>query len=224
MHVFDLGVLQWLIGMVFRHVVDNNLLGAPHRYAMGRELNNIIGMNRRMKAYYRSMGPRERHRASRIGRLTLKMLGTRDKPRLHAKAAETRHLLGLAVQLTREHKDHFSASLPARFLARACREMKSFYDVMYVEKRRLSPGGLLALRSHMAYFLSSWKACGGHMYYKHHMAWHMVQRAETAGNPRFYHTFADEGENRAIGKVAKAVHGGRTFYKSVLQRVIADSL
>ena len=36
------------------------------------------------------------------------------------------------------------------------------------------------------------------MVIKHHMAWHLAERAQHNGNPRFSWTYLDESENRAI--------------------------
>ena len=74
--------------------------------------------------------------------------------------------------------------------------------------------GLAELRSQMTRFLAFWKAWGGHMVYKHHAAWHIVQRAGAHGNPRFYSTHADASENRVMSKVAKSLHPGPTFYSA----------
>ena len=223
MHVFDLGVVQWLVATVFHVLIEGDAFESGRMYAVGKRLQGMIGLNKRIQAYYRSMGPRQRGRASRIGRLTSKMLGPSSAPALRAKAAESRHLLDLAAQLTVEHNSLFNHG-PMKFLPRACVELQGFYKVMSASPRRLSPEALRRMRQHITMFLVCWGKSGGHFYPKHHMAWHIAQRADELGNPRFYHTYADEGENRAMAKVAKAVHGSRdSFYKSVLQRVIPEA-
>eukprot|EP00969_Alexandrium_andersonii_P132770 5871349-Alexandrium_andersonii.AAC.1 len=56
------------------------------------------------------------------------------------------------------------------------------------------------------------------------MAWHLAKDAGVAGNPRFCHTYPDEGENRVVGTVAKSLHSGNTFYSTLLQKVFLGCL
>ena len=93
---------------------------------------------------------------------------------------------------------------------------------MEAEPRQMTPGGLFALQSSMSKFLVNWRAWGGHCVFKHHMAWHMVERASQHGNPRFYWTYADEQENRVMSQVAKSLHAGNTFYVTFLQKVLPE--
>ena len=88
--------------------------------------------------------------------------------------------------------------------------------------RQMTPDGCGRLQSSMIHFLHNWKAYGGHMVFKHHAAFHLAQRARQHGNPRFYWTYVDEGENRAMAVVAKRLHGGSSFYLRFLQRVLAE--
>ena len=87
----------------------------------------------------------------------------------------------------------------------------------------MSAQGLRQLQGDMSRFLASWKAFGGHMVFKHHMAWHLAERAGILGNPWLYWTYADEQENRVMGSVARSLHGGNTFYLTVLQKVMQDA-
>ena len=80
MHVFDLGITQWLIGTIFFELIGQNAFASENRYALGQAMNNMIGLRRRMAAYYKTLPPRQRGRASRVGKITLKMLGKRSKP------------------------------------------------------------------------------------------------------------------------------------------------
>jgi len=57
---------------------------------------------------------------------------------------------------------------------------------------------------------------------KHHYAWHVVERADLCGNPKYSWTYTDEQENRVMGKVAKSLHAGPNFYKAFLQKVLPD--
>ena len=94
---------------------------------------------------------------------------------------------------------------------------------MVGEPREMNSRGVAQLQASMARFLAHWKASGGHLVYKHHAAWHLVARAGWHGKPRFYWTYSDEQTNRAMSTVAKALHGGPTFYLRFLQRVFIES-
>ena len=120
MHVVDLGVLQWLLAAVFWALINGNFCGSAKIHLPQRHLDNVLALNARMRAYYSV-----RKHLTRIGRLTVHMLGPAADPRLHAKAAETRHLLGLAVTLVADHPAIFDGH--NRYLAAAVGEMSGFF-------------------------------------------------------------------------------------------------
>ena len=218
MHIFDLGICQYLIGAVFMRLILKNFGKSTKLLAPMRHHENLKHLRRRLWAYYASL-PRNRGRMSAIGKLTSKMLGTTAQPRLKAKAAESRNLVRLLPQRCRENPDCFADT--SKFLAAACTEMDSLYKVMQAEPRQMTSAGLRQLRQHMTRFLTYWKAFGGHLVPKHHFAWHIVERADRNGNPMFYWTYADEQENRVMSAVAKSLHGGNTFCFAVLEKVLS---
>ena len=80
------------------------------------------------------------------------------------------------------------------------------------------------MRRHMTLFLTYCAASGGHMYPKHHYAYHLALNCDVHGNPKYYHTYADESENRIRAQVAKAAYGGEGFYGEVRSRVLPETL
>eukprot|EP00969_Alexandrium_andersonii_P105135 4638949-Alexandrium_andersonii.AAC.1 len=86
-----------------------------------------------MAAHYKS-SPRTRGSMSAIGKLPMKMLGKAADPRLKAKAAESRHLLGLCPQLCAENKVCLGPKGP--HLQAACVELHRVYRVMQDEPRQ----------------------------------------------------------------------------------------
>ena len=224
MHIMDLGVLQYLVGAVFWTLVSNNFARSNSDQAEARRASNMLHLRRRLWAFYKSedRASHEQGKRTKIGKLTLKQLGPHAKPRLRAKAAETRHLVPLLVQLCRENPGFLGRRPKSMYLTQACSEMLQFYKVMEEEPRNMSAQGLLLLRRHMTRFLTFWKSFGGHLVFKHHMAWHLAERAASHGNPKCYWTYPDEGENRQMGTVAKSLHGGNTFYLTFLQKVLPE--
>ena len=188
-------------------------------YVDMRRTANLKALRCCLRTYYKGVR-RERGRMTVIGRLSLPMLSSLDKPRLRAKAADSRILVPRLQVLCDENPNCLGEH--GVLLKMCCVHLNSFYDVMQVEGRQMTPGGLHQLQSSMCRFLSCWKAMGGHCVPKHHFAWHLVQRASTQGNPRFYWTYADEQENRVMGSVAKSLHGGNTFYLTFLQKVLPE--
>ena len=61
------------------------------------------------------------------------------------------------------------------------------------------------------------------MYPMHHLLWHLIDNIRRNGNPSFYHTYADEGENSIIGQVSMSVRG-KTYYKSLFIMLFAEFL
>ncbi len=163
-----------------------------------------------------------RKNLSRIGKLTLAMLGTRKSPRLKAKAAETRHLMPLLPQLLRQFGPVFGPR--AHHLTTCVDSLLRFYDVCGKEPRHLSAAGLATLQSSVLLCLNSWRAYRGKLVYKFHIFWHIAERAEYLGNPRFSWTYPDEELDRQLGAVAKVIHKGPRCYVSFLQRVLIDVL
>lgn len=217
MHVLDLGVTQYFVALVFARLIVNDFAGSGKPIVFINRAENLRHLRRRMWAYYKTQ-KRNRATMSQIRKLTLPMLGNLRQPRLRAKAAETRNLVPLCVSLCQES---FQCLGKNKGLIKLCAEsLRDVYETMDQEPRVMSQEGLNKLRSRMFRFLQFWKASGGHLVYKHHCAWHLVQRAGAQGNPRLYWTYADERLNRTMGTVAKSLHGGPTFYKTFLEKVL----
>ena len=88
----------------------------------------------------------------------------------------------------------------------------------------MSRDGVSSVQKSILAFLKNWHLATGHMVFKHHMAFHVAKFCDKVGNPRFFHTYADEQHNRLMGQIAKALHGSRRFYLTFLQRAKMDIL
>ena len=91
MHIIDLGIAQYLVGAVFRQLVDNNFCRSDMVYREANRQINVRHLRRRIAAYYISLH-RARGTMFAIGNLSLAQIGPVAKPRLSAKAAEARML------------------------------------------------------------------------------------------------------------------------------------
>ena len=192
----------------------------PDFIYIGMRRHAILKHSRlRLRAYYKGV-KRERGKMTAIGRLSLPMLSSVATPRLKAKAAESRNLVPSCPCFAKSTRDAWAnEECISVCVAPTCRLF-----IIRCKHRggRCRVWGLHDLQSSMSRFLACWKAYGGHCVFKHHCAWHLVQRAATHGNPRYYLTYADEQENRAVGNVAKSLHGGNTFYLTFLQNVLPE--
>ncbi len=157
---------------------------------------------------------------SRIGKITIAMLGSVRAPRLKAKAAETRHLFPLMKELLAQYG--FLFGVRSRHLVSTVNGILDFYAVCSSEPRDMSSAGLRRLQASIPQSCNAWKKYEGKLVFKWHMFFHIGERAEQMGNPRMHWTYPDEDLNRHMGRVAKALHKGPNFYLSFLQRVLID--
>ena len=219
MHCLDLGIAQLVIGRVLRMLISGNAVRSTARRRAFRDQENLKMIRRKMKKFYKER-PRDRGTKTEIGKMTMAMLGTRKSPRLKAKAAETRNLLELMPQLVRQFPWCFGTKFD--MISRSVDSLLQVYQVMRSSRRRMSPEQLSELRENMCRHLFLWKLSGGKLVPKHHYSWHLVERADVNGNPRFSWTYTDEQENRVMGQVAKSLHDGKTFYIRFLQKVLPE--
>ena len=190
MHICDLGTSQHLIGTVFWQLIIGNFAKSDARTVLVRNHENLLHLRRMMKAFY--IQERIFHQKGRcaIHKLTLKMLGDYTdlgKMKLHAKAAETRHLVPLLPLVCAENPSLFQEG-SAVMLPFACRAFADFQKLYMSNPRYLAPDVQATLETLMLNFLNYYKASGAHMVFKFHMCYHIIKQSRTAGNPRFMWT------------------------------------
>jgi hypothetical protein len=135
---------------------------------------------------------------------------------------ETHCLVPLMLNLLLENPTKFGRKL--EHLKACVVNLLRFFAVCKREPRQMSPEGLRSIEKCACAYLDHWKKAGGHCVVKHHMFFHIAQLAKVVGNPRWFHTYADEEENRVMGKIAQKLHGSKRFYITFLQRVKMDML
>ncbi|CAK0840011.1 unnamed protein product, partial [Prorocentrum cordatum] len=105
MHILDLGVSQYLIGMILCLLLTNNFSQSQKSTKKLRMHDGLLHLRRRIRAYYLA-NPQV---TSKIDKISLKMFMPSKEtahPRLRAKAAETRWLVPLMPLLCRESYRH----------------------------------------------------------------------------------------------------------------------
>ncbi len=174
-----------------------------------------------MKAFYCTQAA-STTKINRINRLTFNMLGSIRKRMLHAKAMEMHCLLPVMLELLIGHSGKFGRRFEP--LQKCVFNILRFFAICKREPRVMSADSIRFLQKITCTFLKSWQDASGHCVYKHHMAFHVAQLCHKTGNPRYFHTYADEQENRLLGQIAKRLHGSRRFYITFLQRAKMEIL
>lgn len=147
------------------------------------------------------------------------MLGTEDRPALHAKAKESHGLLQFVQSLMTEHLDRFrklgdDQYRKAKFLKESSTAALALDQVFQSQQRTLTRSQLQKAFSSYVRCLAFYLKAGGHLVPKCHFMIHLIQRAQLKGNPRMYTTYRDESFNGLIAKIARSVHR-RTWANSV---------
>ena len=103
LHTLNLGPYQRFCMYVFWTMIIRNVYGVS-----GGNQDILAGTVLRLRsdlmAYYANLPSDVRSTVTQVEDLTIKMLGSRAKPKLKTKAAESKGLIPFAVQLLKEHK------------------------------------------------------------------------------------------------------------------------
>ena len=104
LHVIDLGVTQRLAGTVLQGIIwhPEDLLATGHDAAEERLAHGVQALSVRLTEFYNLRKDLSDKPLSELRKITPAMVGPREAPNLHAKGAETRHLLPWLQQLLLE--------------------------------------------------------------------------------------------------------------------------
>ncbi len=197
MHIVDLGTCARYVGTVLRRLLDSGRWG-PATDAVGRRMRT---MGAAIWAYYRACA--EPHtRMSKYFPETL--LGPRSRPVFKGKAHEARSLLNFCLQEL--GIDGREDAVRHEALLRAGQKLRVWYDLLAANGRGLADEDSAALLESCCDFVRWWRKARGWCTVKHHYMVHLSEDAAAAGNPRMYHTYADEGFNRVVKRLAVRAH------------------
>ena len=201
LHCMDLGVTAHIVGNIMWLCVRKKVWGGRTNEA------NVQTLMVQMRKWYKQ-SPRDRSKLQ--GDLTVERIRTQGGwPKLKAKGAATRHLVGFACVLAREYLDPIHQSLTS-LLAR-------FYNLIDVDDMFLAPPvkvemPQLGRRLIEIYSVLSANALANHEKLwkfspKHHLAQHLFEwQCVELGNPKFYTTYADEDLVGRLIDVAESCH------------------
>lgn len=214
LHTLLLGVVQrWIIRLFWKllthDVFETEATTEDARIAVG-----LLFLRAELWTWYAA---REREcpkiKMSKLNNITEKMLGTKAKPLLKAKADESKWLLFFGMDMLVKypmHSDPQSAPLKAAGSA-----LVEYFRIMECNGRNFSDDTMHAFRAHCHAHLRYAKDAGILYTPKHHLMVHLTHRAAKHGNPRFYSTFLDESFNGQMAAVCRSAHRAK-FQERVL--------
>ena len=206
LHAVDQGVASHVIGNVLWIFACKKKIFGPGTYAecVKRLMVNLEQWYKRTKC------------TSKIqGKFSVDRLRTKGGwPKLHAKAAATRHLAPYALRLAEEHSD---GTTEGNEMKHVCRMLVRFYEILQSESQFLSDTARvevpkLGRNLAMLYASLATKALAANerlwkLNPKLHMFVHLCEwQALTFGNPRFYWCHADEDLVGMMAEVAETCH------------------
>ena len=138
---------------------------------------------------------------------TLQMLGGKPSSKaLHTKAAETKGLVGFALDLLKNMRRRFAGTSDIGFLIGAGEALQEYFDLIGDAPRNVPPHTLQRMFDAVKRHIVLSARAGVPLTPKHHLMLHLVSRTAKHGNPSYYATFTDEGINKLLMKVGQAAH------------------
>ena len=125
-----------------------------------RRFENMRHLRRRLRAFYKHQ-PRFKNKFTRLDHLKWHQIEGGNYPRLQAKAAQTRHLVPLLVQLCAENPTIFKDD--ERFLSSASQALHAFHKCVDSSPRVPNASQQARMEAAAIRFLWSWKEYGGHI-------------------------------------------------------------
>jgi hypothetical protein len=205
LHTLHLGVFQDYIGAVVWALFDTDVWNmregltddSYHQKAALRLKAELFAWYRKT----RKLNPEKP--LYQMGDLQLTMLGTRDKPGISAKAAESGTLLAFAFDLAKLYRlvlPHGSA------LVGAGEALMKYMEVTRSSELRLSTSARQNLADAIVRFVTLRESAGVLFKPKCHLMVHMLEDALKFGNPRCTGTWLDEGLNAQLAAVCRSAH------------------
>ena len=144
---------------------------------------------------------------SKLNNLTSKMLGSKTKPLLKAKAVETKWLMFFTVSMMHRHPMESDPEyLP---LLKAGEALIEYTRIMEDSGRNFDSETAVRFRGHCLSHLKYAREGGVPFTPKHHLFLHLTWRSSKHGNPKYYSTFLDESLNGKIAAICRSAHRSR---------------
>ena len=212
LHCLDLGVCAKLVGHSLLLVLQRGVLGnAPSTPGMQQGVRMLSAALRRWYAFRQRIRPRSKQ--SRLGRITLKMLGDGN---LKAKGAETRGLADFALRVLKAKAAATALGDEGYHLRQSLSHLQATYELMYKQKRcrRIDA---VRLGLHLRLCATHASRAKVSLTPKFHLSQHFVDIGKRAGNPVTYSCYPDESHNAFVVRTAQRAYT-RDFSKNLFMK------
>lgn len=205
MHTLHLGIFQDFILTVIWNIFDADVWRLKGTLSDDAYLAHAaLVLRGRLFQWYRDEKRRFPEKPLyELPDLTLANLGTRDRPALSSKAAESGTLVAFAFHLASVHRESLSRG-PA--LVQAGRGLMDYLRITRSEPLRMRAACRQALSDAIGRFVFNREAAGIPFKPKAHLAVHMIADSHRFGNPYCTGTWLDEGLNRQLAAVCATAH------------------
>jgi len=214
MHSLNLGVMQEFVAWVFQSVITQNAYGImPSMSAAERTHISVQRLLSDILRWYTSHADRD---FTRISNLTLKMLGSKLKPRCKTKAAETEGLVFFSVWLLEQHAARLAFG---KVLLDAGQRLTSLVIMLRSCPAMPAPTMVQDMLDTYRMHCSLMREVGAPFKPKHHSSIHLIARQVVSGAARLSATWYDESLNRKAKQAAATCHAGSSWYRRFASRM-----
>ena len=209
LHVCDLGVSQMVLGNVFAEFLSSPICSGNNRPAQTQCLWALI------KDYYRRLRP-----PTRLNNLKPEMVvQSKNGPRLRAKGAETRHLIGFGFELaTKMYESSGKSNLRYGQLVALMDNLVSFYSTFGKTPYNVELAAASAKNVCLIYSWFRKQASDDKVWRlkpKFHLFLHLAEaQTELLGDPALFWSYQDEDYMGFLSLLAKSRGGKRSGNKT----------
>ena len=206
LHTLYLGVAKNFCMATIWHAITNNLYTEAGTTKPERDQLAILAIRNELWAWYKEEKKRTPERSvHKLEDLTLSMIGAEGHKKMNTKAAETKTLVLFCTWLLGKYKTKL-ATPTAKGLLRIGSSLSFLILTIDGSPRVMTRAQIQTMYDNVKMILAGWEAAGVPLVPKMHLLFHMVERAQTQGNPRFYATFLDESLNRTLRDLVRTSH------------------
>lgn len=206
LHTVYLGPVVVFLSFALWLLVDSDFWGLGRNKSKdSRWQANLQHLRTQMRKYYSDRRRAQPQRpVTEVEDLTVNILGGKKGALANFKAAESKRLLPFVLGVLRV-VPRLDDGLRAQLVG-AGEALVEFSRCIDDSPMIMQPGVIQAMHESYKRYMKLSAAAGVPMKPKNHLFGHLVNRAITAGNPKMYSTFDDEGLNAVVKRMGIAAH------------------
>ena len=206
LHTLYLGPCRdWAAAVVWAMI--DTLAFAPAGNAEDVKTTTVAHISTLLATWYKVQQSRSPNEPlTQITHLGPTMIGTRHRPMLSTKAAETKDAVPFFVDLLRRRPVRGEHARRAGALLRCGEALVRISEIMKAANRVLDPLEVQGLYDSALTLWRMWEPAGLEYKPKMHLLMEMVRQSPFHGNPSRFWTFEDEGLNRLLSQIGRSAH------------------